>query len=255
MISTNGAPPAPAAAGKPPARQATTFLPALPLDTWRMRLYALTRGQWLGMALIRWLYLLLAMLAFVWGAFAWPGGWLASLGWLLGGAVLAMTVREQQRRHFSTFLPQMQPLPAPRPMPSAEKRSLYVTGMLSVEQKSRSFTALPGFYRTFATREHALLCQVQARSLLRFAAWPEEEIGLWYTFFMPDQILAIQPGVQRIGRQALPALALTVRPAPSAAKRRPAAAETLYLAFPDAGDFAAVCADLRIEWGAPSSEA
>jgi hypothetical protein len=173
----------------------------------------------------------------------------------LGGAALAVTVREQQRRHFSTFQPQMQPLPAPRPMPPAEKRAVYVTGILSVEQKSRSFIALPGFYRTFATREHALLCQVQARPLLRFAAWPEDEIGLWYAFFMPDQILAIQPGLQRIGRQSLPALALTVRPAPNAAKRRPAAAETLYLAFPDAGDFAAVCADLRIEWGGPSSEA
>ncbi len=255
MISPNGAPPAPAGAGKPPARQATTFLPALPLEPWRARLYALTRGQWLGVALIRWLYLLLALLAFLWGAFDLPGGWLASLGWLLGGVALAVTAREQRRRRFTTFQPQMQPLPAPRPMPLAEKRAVYVTGTLSVEQKTRSFTALPGFYRTFATREHALLCQVQARTVLRFAAWPEDEIGLWYAFFTPDQILAIQPGVQRFGRQALPALALTIRPAPAAAKRRPAAAETIYLAFPDAGDFAAVCADLRIEWGTPPAEA
>jgi hypothetical protein len=75
MISPNGAPPASTAAGKPLARQATTFLPALPIDTWRMRLYALTCGQWLGMTLIRWLYLLLAMLAFLWGALAWVGCW------------------------------------------------------------------------------------------------------------------------------------------------------------------------------------
>ena len=257
MISPNGAPPAPAPPGRAPAspRQTTTFLPLPPFDTWSLRLYALTRLQALGISLRRWLNLLLLAFALLWGVLALPGGWGVSLLWLSGAAMLFVLMHTAQRRQFTAFRPHQQPPLAPRRMSPAEKRAVYVTGALRVEQKVRTFTALPGFYRTFATREHALLCQVQARTVWSFAAWPEDEIGLWYAFFTPDHILDIQPGVQQIGRQTLPALAITIRPAQTGAKRRQPAMEVLYLAFLDASDFAAVRADLMIEWRTTPTEA
>jgi hypothetical protein len=46
-----------------------------------------------------------------------------------------------------------------------KRAALYITGALSVEAKVRSFTALPGFYRSFATREHVLIGRVQPRRI------------------------------------------------------------------------------------------
>ena len=129
------------------------------------------------------------------------------------------------------------------------KRQVYVTGALSVQEKMRPFTALSGFYRSFATREHALLCRVQERRVLGIATWPEEEVGLWYAFFTPQQVITIQPGTQTIGRRPLLALAVTYWPTPPlAAKPRQMPATTLYLAFPNSDDHAAVLADLIVDW-------
>ncbi len=254
MSSQNGAP---IALAKPPAatQHATTFLPDIPLTPWRGWLYGLTRAQWLGLALVRWLYLLLIVLAGGWLLLALPGGWLVSLGWLTLAIVLWGLIRRAQRQYFTHFrADSLAASAAPVRMPAADKRPLYITGALSVEAKVRTFTALPGFYRSFATREHALIGRVHPRRIAALATWPEDEIGLWYAFVTPPQIVAIQPGQQWIGRRLLPALALTYQPAPTARRRSPDLA-TLYLAFPNPDDHAAVLADLLVDGlPAPPSE-
>lgn len=251
MSSHNGAP---IASAKPlaAAQPTTTFLPDLPLTSWRDWLYALTHAQWLGLTLIRWLYLVLSALAGGWLLFALPGGWPISLGWLAVAGGLWGLARYARRRRFTRFRTTATTLPAPAKMALADKRPLYITGALSVEAKVRSFTALPGFYRSFATREHALIGRVMPRRVAALAAWPEDEIGLWYAFFTPPQIIAVAPGQQQIGRQWLLALAVTYRPAPLPnARRRTPNATTLYLAFPDPDDYTAVLADLLVE-GSPT---
>lgn len=250
MSSQNGAP-APSV-----IRRTTTFLPDISFGPWQGWLYALTRARWLGMALVRWLYLLLTVLAGGWLLWTLPGGWQISLGWLVVAAALWLLIRMTQRRHFSAFRTTPATLPAPASLAPGDKRAAYVTGALSVETKARTFTALPGFYRSFATREHVLIGRVQPRRIAGFATWPEDEIGLWYAFVTPSQIVAIAPGQQQIGRHWLPALALTYTPAPDAGKRRrTSGSATLYLAFPNLDDHAAVLADLLVERSpAPPSE-
>lgn len=250
MISQNGTSPA-----SPPGqtgttqKNATTFLPDAPFAAWRTWLYALTRARWLGISLLRWLFLLLIGLAVVWPLSGFPGSWAVSLVWLIMAAVLGLTVRVQQRRYFTAFQAQKIAPRLPHALSPVDKRPVYVTGALSVQEKMRTFTALPGFYRSFATREHALLCRVQERRVLRIATWPEEEVGLWYAFFTSQQIISIQPGTQTIGRRLLPALTVTYWPTPPlAAKPRQPPAATLYLAFPNSDDHAAVLADLMVEW-------
>ena len=78
--------------------------------------------------------------------------------------------------------------------PAAKIAVLYATGTLGVQGRQLLFVELPGFYRTFATREHALLCRAQPRRWAAIVAWPEEEQGLWYAFFLPDQIMTIRAG-------------------------------------------------------------
>jgi hypothetical protein len=246
MSSHNGAPAASSSART--TQHTTTFLPDTPLTTWHGWLYALTRAQWLGMTLMRWLLLLGSVLAGGWLLLRLPGGWLVSLGWLMTAVVLWALARQAQRRHFTRFRTIPMSFPAPARLSPADKRPLYLTGALSVETKARIFHTLPGFYRTFATREHVLIGRVQPRRIAALAAWPEDEIGLWYAFVAPTQIDAITPGRQQVGPHWLPALAITYRPAPLAdASRRAPAATTLYLAFPNPDDHLAVLADLLVD--------
>ena len=63
---------------------------------------------------------------------------------------------------------------------------MYVTGGLTVEGSEQRFTFVPGFYKTFATREHALLCQVRPAARVGVLRWPEAEVGMWYAFFQPN---------------------------------------------------------------------
>ena len=233
----------------------TEFLPDLAGDAWLLRLYLLSRAHLLAIPLIRWVYILLIGVALAWGLLRLPGGALASALWLVAAAALFLWIRTAQRRTFVRFIPaSLSSLPPTQPLPPAQKRPVYVTGELGVEQKLRAFTALPGFYRTFATREHALLCRVRERRIWGIAAWPEEEIGLWYAFFTPQQIVAIQPGAVIAGRQPLSGLSITYRPTPrpSARRRQPAQA-TLYLGFVSEEDRSAVLADLLMDWQLPSS--
>jgi len=249
MSHSNGAPISPGSARA--AQRATTFLPDAPLTAWQGWLYGLTRAQWLGVTLMRWLYLLLLALAGGWLLLALPGGWLVSLGWLAGAAAVWGLTRRAQQRYFTHFRPITAALPAPLTLSPADKRPLYISGALSVETRERTFQTLPGFYRTFATREHALIGRVQPRRVAGLASWPEDEIGLWYAFFTPSQIDAITPGQQRVGQQWLPALAIAYRPTPlPALRRRSPTTTTIYLAFPNPNDHSAVLADLLVDWNA-----
>lgn len=231
-------------------RQPTEFLADVASDTWTLRLYLLSCGHLMGLPLLRWLYFVMSMSAFVWIAFSLPGGWGVSVTLLAALVALVLTVRTLQHRSFVAFVGNTLPAPPLEVMPPAQKRPLYVTGVLSVEQKVRVFTALPGFYRSFATREHALLCRVRERRIWRIGAWPEEEVGLWYAFFAPQQIATVQPGDVRIGRNTLPGIAVTYRPdAPiRPPRRRTPMQTTLYLAFVTEEDRTAVLADLLVEW-------
>lgn len=258
MSTHNGTPPAPHVATRGAApRQPTEFLPEFPIDGWLLRCYVFGRARLFGLALVRWLYLLLIGIALLWALLPLSGGWPLSLFWLALAGACWLVMRTAHRRSFIAFQPQSHTPPLARSMTPAQKMPCYVTGLLSVEQKVRHFTALPGFYRSFATREHALLCRVQTRRIWGVATWPEEEVGLWYAFFTSAQVVAIVQGALRTAAEPLPALAITYRPAPPVVGRQRGqpAPITLYLAFLNAEACATVLADLLIEWPAASRSA
>ncbi|MCL4827444.1 MAG: hypothetical protein KJZ95_08760 [Caldilinea sp.] len=250
MISRNGTPSAPQSAPSAIRHRQTEFLPDIAGDSWAVRLYLLSRAHLLEIPLIRWIAFLLVGLGLAWGMFSLPGGWVGGAFWLIVALALFLWVRSARRHAFTQFVPtSLSPKPSAQTLPPAQKRPLYVTGELSVEQKVRTFTALPGFYRTFATREHALLCRVRERRIWGFAAWPEEEVGLWYAFFTPQQIESIQPGEVKVGRQPLAGLSITYRTTShSSTQRRQPTLVTLYLGFVSEEDRSAVLADLLVDW-------
>jgi hypothetical protein len=255
MLHRNGTPPAPDAAQRMPAAAAarTQFLPDRPVDTPRALAYHLDRQQLAGYPLLRWLYGLLIVLSSL--LLLQPGlGWRAAVAALFVLVGLWIWQSSLRSNGFVRFTPQPLQLAAghisPRPLAPADKLPVYVSGFLSVDGKMRRFAALPGFYRTFATREHALLCQARPRRFAGLAAWPQEEEGLWYAFFHAHHILQVRLGEIAFDRMSFPGFAVEYEPEHplnGKSRRRQPQRITLFIAFPEATDYQFALADLIVE--------
>ena len=254
MLHRNGTPPAPdlprGKAVTPAAR--TEFLPDRPVDTLRALAYHLDRQRLAGIPAIRWLYGLLTVLALI-GLLRPGAGWWFAGGLLLMLLALWLWLRVLRGHDFVRFTPQAHAAAPGQetlgPLKPADKLPVYVSGFLSVDTRVRRFAALPGFYRTFATREHALLCQARPRRFGGAAAWPEEEQGLWYAFFQAPQVRSLQTGEIAFDRASFRGLKIEYEPAQplDGKSKRRYRRVTLYLAFPQAADCQAALADLMVE--------
>jgi hypothetical protein len=130
---------------------------------------------------------------------------------------------------------------------TSEKLPIYATGLLNVEGRYQQFSALPGFYRTFATGEHAVLCRVPERSWLGLLEWPADETGMWYAFVHPNEIERLTWGNLAFGPTVYPAIAIEYQMELPAGPRRKHAEirlEELFLATPALHDAQRLYADL-----------
>jgi hypothetical protein len=222
--------------------------------TWVTLLYGLARGQIGGIRLIRWPQVLLLLAAALWATGALPGGRGVATLWLLVWLTLILALRMLRRRDFVQFVAGVLPPVQAETLPSSAKLPVFVTGLFSVENKQQRFTWLPGFYRTFATREHALICQVAGRPAASLGRWGEDETGLWYIFFTPALIESVQWGTVTFGANRRPALVVQYRrgaPDQTGARSAPSDLETVYLAVYDQATGQRMLADLLHDW--PSS--
>lgn len=176
-------------------------------------LYVLRRYQLMGAPAQRWIVLLLLLAALLMAIGLLPGGSAGGLVVLLMALALLAGQRLAQSRQHVHFRPDPagQPAPAAAPISPAEKLAVHATGLFEVEGKARRFTELPAFYRSFSTREHAIMAVVQpARRLAGLVRWPEDETGMWYIFVKSNELRQVQPGVLGCGRSRRPALRLLV---------------------------------------------
>jgi energy-coupling factor transporter transmembrane protein EcfT len=240
------------------ATQRTSFPEDHPQVSLRTLLYYASRYRLGSASLFRWLLFGLVVTGAVVTTGLLPGRWwwLSLCVLLLASLLLLFTY--WRRRDFVRFEPSAAPTISPQHLPAQEKAPVMVTGFFSVEQKFQRFTWLPGFYRTFATREHALLCQVMPHAWAGLVHWPEEEIGLWYIFFLPSDILQLQWGQLFFGADARPAIAVTHRVVLGKPKRfrsEQTRDEKVYIAFETATAAETVWADLLHDFptGAPQT--
>jgi hypothetical protein len=242
-----GAFPLPTSAPPPPTTP-TAFLADLsPYASLRTLLYHAVRQQVLNIALIRFGYAICLLAALAWTVSSLPGRWWVSLGWLLLASASWTALRRWQGSDFVRFQPEAWPAVSPSPLQPQHKIALYATGEFDVEGKVCRFTYLPGFYRTFATREHALLCRVNARRFLGIATWPAEDNGLWYLFITPAAIENIRWGTLCFGDAPHPAIALDYRRSvPAVRKNAPERTthHTVFLAAVDVAECQKILADL-----------
>ena len=209
--------------------------------------YQLLHHEFAGLHFLRWLQVAL----FAIGAAAdlgWvPGGWfsaglaLALLGGLLAGQ------RYWQARDFVEFTPAEIPLVTPATLPSAAKLPIRASGYFSVENKHAHFAWLQGFYRTFPSREHAVICLKQPSSFLGLGHSPANQLGMWYCFFRPEAVQEIRWGEIRFGSENLPGLVVahTVHlPRRNWFQPEKDVRKLCYLACPRREDALAILADL-----------
>lgn len=208
-------------------------------------LYQLNHHQVGGWPLDRWLMVGLVGLGVAAGL-----GWLPAGRWLLVAAVVVLMLgmvlrRLAQGRDYVHFVAEA-PMAAETltPLAALEHVPVYATGRFEVNDEARRFSALPAEYTSFAVREHAILARVRPTRFLFIGRWPEEQIGMWYIFFRPDAIRAVQPGHLAFGRRTRPALRVeieVIKKAENGQSLRSAAKnrvynDVVYLAFDSAHD-------------------
>jgi hypothetical protein len=113
-----------------------------------------------------------------------------------------------RKRHYLHFVQKPAPAVTPKALKPADKLPVFSSGSFDVEGKQADFTWLQGYFRTFATREHALLCLVQPSRFALLGQWPEKEVGMWYIFFRDEEVEAIRWGEIHFGGSKLPGLAI-----------------------------------------------
>jgi len=209
--------------------------------------YRLARHKFAGQHFLRWLQIGLFLI----GAAALLG-WLPN-GWITAGTALLLIVslltacRYWQAKDFVEFRPAEMPLLTPDTLPSSAKVSIWASGHFAVENKHQHFTWLQGFFRTFPSREHAVICLCQPSSFLWLGRSPENLHGMWYSFFKPEAVLDIRWGDISFGKESLPGVAVTHTvcvPRRNWFQPEKDAQKITYLAFPERDDALTVLADL-----------
>lgn len=165
--------------------------------------------------------------------------WLVLALLILGGLAVIVLARLAAARDFVRFVERPAlAAPAGLPLAAEDKVQVFATGRFEVEGKAGFFVGLLAYWRTFATREHAVMAIVRRTRFLGLAATASAQIGMWYIFIAPDAIEELRAGELQFGGQRRPALRIVYRAA---------ARETVHLAFDDAAALDRVWADLRAD--------
>lgn len=157
--------------------------------------YALSRYRFLAMRLDVWLLLALA-LALSW--LAWRAGrqgfTFGQAAILLAGALAWGGLWYVRRRGYAFF----QPLPLPEGvrvsgLAAEERLRLWGTGLFEVSEMRRRFVGLPAALWRTELGEYVLMAQHRVRAL-PFLDRVDEEQGMWYVFFRPEDIREVKTG-------------------------------------------------------------
>jgi hypothetical protein len=139
------------------------------------------------------------------------------------------------RASYTHFAPDAgRPAPVPRVMVPDDKEACTVSGHFEVEAKARRLANLTAYWRTFGSREHAVMA-IQHPSRFLLGGLPPEIVGMWYIFFQPQDVIEVTPGAVAFGAESRPGLRIVYLRLPSSEGQKPKkpVRETIYLAFAD----------------------
>ncbi len=135
--------------------------------------------------------------------------------------------------------------PTAAAMPPADKAALFASGRFSVQDKHAVLADLMAYWRSFETREHAIMA-IQHASRFLLGSRPDDQVGMWYIFFRPEDVIEVMPGTVTFGTTGRPGLRVIYRSQPSDDSKKPVR-EVAYLAFENEAGRESVWADLRAD--------
>ena len=165
-----------------------------------------------------------------------------------GLAILAHAWWTAHTSHYVLFRPEPggEP-PDPAPLPPGQAIRVAVTGLFAVEERCRRHVWLSGEYRTFPTREHAVITRLEPTRYWGIGRSREQLEGMWYIFCQPGEITNVTVGELRFGALHKPCVRLThrqERPGRLRKRRVKRIMGTTYLACDDEPDRRRLAADL-----------
>jgi hypothetical protein len=179
------------------------------------------------------------------------GHWVVPALLALAGLMLVIVRTAAGSRSYVVFAPGPGAAPPQaEALHPSDKQAVRATGMFDVEGRSGFFADLTAYWRTFASREHAVMAIAHGSRFLGVGSRPAEDVGMWYAFFRPETIEAITPGMLAFGARRGPALRIAyryTRPPTDDGRRRanPKTMRTiLYLMCEDEGARSRIWADL-----------
>ncbi|MGB9593040.1 MAG: hypothetical protein ACPL7R_02740, partial [Anaerolineae bacterium] len=125
-----------------------------------------------------------------------------------------------------------------RPLRPEEKVPARATGVFGVSGMTHYLADARAWFETVETREHIVIVWNPLSRFLLFAKTPKHLAGMWYAFFQPSHIRALEPGQMSFGGRVRPALRIAYQPEDAKARAH------LYLAFDNEENLAAVLDDL-----------
>ncbi len=215
-------------------------------------LYNLEHHYFVEVKLRTWLNWALVLLAMLILLLRPPGGWMVALLPLLVLIFLSLSNRYARGRYYIHFVPDEQPQPPedpPAPLWPQDKLLLYASGHFHVEGAEADWTDLIAFYRTFETREHAIMARRTPTQFLKVGQVNPETLGMWYIFISPENLLAVTPGRVYFEGTGQPGLRLRWRRFTE--KGKPVE-DTAFLRFDADVDRERVLADLLLDMGGPA---
>jgi hypothetical protein len=201
--------------------------------------YKLRSHHWSEWPLDYWLSLLIVLLA---GA--------ASLDWIPGAPWLVYVLAVlfvvfwgvtllARRNQYVIFTPSPTSLlPDVGVLDPTDKIELRATGRFEVEGKGQTFTEIVAYFRSFATREHAVMAIVPPSRFLLVGSRPDGHAGMWYIFFQPRHIMRLQRGMLAFGRETRPAICVLCE------GQEEGSEEVVYLSFNEEESLRRVLANL-----------
>jgi len=211
-------------------------------------LYKLRHHVWINIPLNTWLVLLLLVLAPLFYFDVLPGGSALAIFVLALIMVLYLSQWWANSRLYVLFeaAESANEAGSPTVLESRDKVLLRASGVFAVEGEEKRFTDLLAYYRTFETREHAVMARQTPTRFLGLGRSRPETLGMWYIFFIPDNLNAVTPGRLYFGSAPHPALRLDyVRLTPKDKKKD----SIVYLSFETERSMQQVLADLLLDLG------
>jgi hypothetical protein len=209
--------------------------------------YRLNRHHFSDIPLSRWIQIGLLALAGIAFISRVPAYWIVAGTLIFMFLLFTAASIYWHRQNYMAFTEKPKPTVEPKALKPADKLPILASGHFSVEGKQARFTWLQGYFRTFATREHALLCLAQPSCFALLGHWPEKEVGMWYIFFRDQDIESIRWGEVSHGGEKLPGLAVDHQvfiPKQGRFDRNKSLHRTLYMACREEEDLYRILADL-----------